>query len=420
MISFNLSEKITPQFHDFYRALKDDKYQFYFLKGGRGSGKSDTVAKSIIVDIIRYDVSWVCIMSTETKMRTTIFEQVKDAIKQLGLTKYFKFTTRPLEMIYKPKGNKIYFKGAMNPEDIKGIKAAEFPIRGYWVEETASFRTEESLSIIKNSVVRGELPNGLTYKGIHSYNPPKNKQHWLNKKYNSVTIPENTYVHHSTYLGNPYLSYEFLREAEIIKELYPKAYEWEYMGAAIGAGLSPFNNLIFREISDDDIARFDNVRHGIDWGYSVDPLHLTRLHYDKTKRRLYIFGEIHGIKIGMRELSEKIISRKWNNTNTLTDNSKANVDLLKEHGITMIDMAKKGPGSVEAGETWLDELDAIIIDPKRCPNTAREFESIDYAIDKNGNIMTRLIDKDNHSIDAVRYACEPFMAKSREIRGYSY
>lgn len=67
-------------------------------------------------------------------------------------------------------------------------------------------------------------------------------------------------------------------------------------------------------------------------------------------------------------------------------------------------MLKKGPDSVEYGEKWLDDLDFICIDPKRTPNIAKEFENIDYQTDKDGNPKARLEDKDNHTLDASRYA----------------
>ena len=75
--------------------------------------------------------------------------------------------------------------------------------------------------------------------------------------------------------------------------------------------------------------------------------------------------------------------------------------------------ALKGPGSVEYGEKWLDDLEEIIIDPRRTPATAREFENIDYEVDRLGNVRSKLEDKDNHSIDALRYALEDEMKNKR-------
>ena len=77
---------------------------------------------------------------------------------------------------------------------------------------------------------------------------------------------------------------------------------------------------------------------------------------------------------------------------------------------------KKGPDSVEFGERWLDDLDFICIDPKRTPNIAREFESIDYQVDRDGNAKPRLEDKDNHTIDATRYAFADDMRANSNTR----
>ena len=115
----------------------------------------------------------------------------------------------------------------------------------------AEFKTEEEISTIENSVLRAELPKGLEYQIYYSYNPPKRKQSWVNKKYESVNIPSNTKVYKSDYTQNPYISKAFVEEAEHIKTTNPMRYAWEYMGEPIGNGVVPFNNLVFRTISDE-------------------------------------------------------------------------------------------------------------------------------------------------------------------------
>ena len=94
------------------------------------------------------------------------------------------------------------------------------------------------------------------------------------------------------------------------------------------------------------------------------------------------------------------------------------IDEVRSYGINIMG-AKKGPGSVEYGEKWLDDLEDIIIDPKRCPNATREFENIDYQVDRDGNPIARLEDKDNHSIDATRYALAHDMAGQSNMRTIS-
>ena len=175
----------------------------------------------------------------------------------------------------------------------------------------------------------------------------------------------------------------------------------------------PFDNLEFKELTDADIKNFDNIRMGLDWGYATDPLACVRLHFDKTRRRIYIFDEIYRVKMSNREAAEEIKRRGWTDTRIICDSAEPkSIEEMRGYGLKC-DGAKKGQGSVEYGEKWLDDLDAIIIDPKRCPNAAMEFENIDYDTDKDGNVLNRLVDKDNHLIDGCRYALTLDMRQSK-------
>ncbi len=105
-----------------------------------------------------------------------------------------------------------------------------------------------------------------------------------------------------------------------------------------------------------------------------------------------------------RELFDNVKINNWNDFQIIGDSADPkSIDELRSLGLKIIG-AKKWQGSKEYGEKWLDDLEGIIIDPFRCPNTAREFENIDYVTDKDGNVLPRLIDKDNHSIDSVIYS----------------
>ena len=124
--------------------------------------------------------------------------------------------------------------------------------------------------------------------------------------------------------------------------------------------------------------------------------------------------EFYGVKKFNDELATLIKRKNYYKTLTIADSARHKdvAELKKKHGC-LFKGAKKGQGSVEYGETWLDSLDAIVIDPKRTPNTAREFENIDYQVDIDGEPKAKLEDKDNHTIDATRYALEADMKKFR-------
>lgn len=411
MMNLRLSDKVTEHFKPFWKASNSHKYLKHVLKGGRGSAKSTHTAMKLVVDMMKYPVTTLCVRKVENTIAESMFEQLKEAIEILGVESYWHIQKSPKQIIYKPRGNKFIFRGADDPLKIKSLKVSKFPVAFLWIEELAEFKTEEEVSTIENSVLRAELPDGLFYAFYYTYNPPKRKQSWVNKKYETQFIPKNTFVHHSSYLQNPFISKAFIEEAEEIKKSKPNKYKWEYLGHAIGSGVVPFDNLTFRRITAEEISTFDNIRQGQDYGYAVDPYSFVRWHYDKKRQKIYAMDEYYGVKISNRQSAEWIQKKGYGHIPTTSDSAEPkSIDEQKRYGIK-VRKAKKGPDSVEYGERWLDDLDEIVIDPKRTPNLAREFENIDYETDRDGNPKAKLEDKDNHAIDATRYAFEDDMRK---------
>lgn len=401
-----MSEKVLPAFHDFWKTSADSQYLYKVLKGGRNSSKSTHISLRIIFDLMKDPVNALVIRKVANTLAESVFEQLLWAIDYLGVSKYWKVTRSPLGLYYLPRGNRIIFRGADEPTKIKSIKTHKFPITILWIEELSEFKTEEEVDVIVNSVLRSELSEGLKYSVFFSYNPPKRKQNWVNKKYNTQFKSANTYVHHSSYLDNPHVSEAFRQEAEDTKQRNEHKYRWIYLGEPIGGGVVPFSNLVFRTITDEEVRSFDNIKQGIDWGYAADPFAFVRMHYDKTRRRLFFLGEVYGVKLSNREAAQLIIEKKWNDLPVTADSAEPkSIAEMKTYGIRCSG-ARKGPGSVEYGEKWLDDLEEIVIDFERTPNVAREYENIDYQVDKDGNIKSKLEEENNHTIDATRYACE--------------
>lgn len=417
MMAKRISELIPKAFHSVWRAAMNPDLLNIVCKGGRGSGKSSDISHIVVQLLMRYAVNGVGIRKVDNTIELSIYEQIKWAISEQGVSHLFRVTKSPMRITYIPRGNYIVFRGAQDPERIKGLKTANFPFTFAWIEELAEFKTEEEVTTIINSLLRGELGDGLFYKFFYSYNPPKRKQSWVNKKYETSFQPKNTFVHHSTYLDNPFISKQFIEEAQSTKERNIKRYEWEYEGKAIGSGVVPFDNLRVVEgsITDEMVAAFDNIRQAVDFGYGPDPLAFVRWHYDKKKNGIYAIDEYYGQKVSNRTIANWIRSKGYETIEIIADSAEPRTinELKTEHGIRRIKGAKKGPDSVQYGEEWLDDLDFICIDPLRTPNVAREFENIDYQTDRDGNPLPRLEDKDNHTIDGTRYAFE------RDMKGPS-
>jgi PBSX family phage terminase large subunit len=406
-----LIEHFKPWFNEKY-----EQHLFSILKGGRASGKSTTASRRLVKDILMYPINILILRKIHSTIATSVYEEIKQAINDLNVSDEFRCIGGTKPSITRIRtGQRFIFTGGQEPEKIKSIKTSKFPIARLWIEELVEFRSYEEVKTIIDSIVRATLPEGLVYHIIFTYNPPKRKAHWCNKLYNTQFIPENTCIDHSTSFVNPHLSKDFLDEADNVKAKNEARWRWNYGGEAIGGGIVPFSNLEFREITDIEIFTFDNLCQGLDWGYAADPLCFLRAHFDKTRFILYIFAEIYQVKISNKILSEKIIEKGYNDIMIIADSEDPrSIDDVKSYGIRCRG-ATKGPGSVEHGLEWLDTLQAIVIDPVRCPNAAREFENIDYQTDKDGNVISKLDDKDDHSIDCTRYLTERFQYSKRKF-----
>ena len=158
-----ITEIINENFHEFWKVSKNHEYLKYVEKGGRGSAKSTHIGFRIIMDIMKYPISALVVRKVGNTLSESVYEQLKECAEILGVYQYFEFKVSPLQIIYRPRGNKIIFRGADDPMKIKSLKVAKYPVAILWVEELAEFKTEDEIQTIEQSVLRAELPEGLHY-----------------------------------------------------------------------------------------------------------------------------------------------------------------------------------------------------------------------------------------------------------------
>lgn len=395
---------IASPFLSVHLDILDRGHLEYVEKGGRGSTKSSFLSLEI-VSLIKNNpqIHALCCRKVGNTLRDSVYSQILWAIDVLGLNKEFECTKSPLEITYKPTGQKIYFRGADDPIKLKSIKPQFGYIGVLWFEELDQFAGDEECRNIQQSVIRG----GDEAYIFKSFNPPKTKNNWANKYCEQPK--ENRLVTHSDYLSVPkkWLGKAFLDEAEYLKGINPTAYEHEYLGIPNGNGGMVFENVLAETITDQQVASFDRVLNGVDWGYYPDPWAFNRMHYDAARRTLYIFDELTAYKKGNRETADLLLKKGMTRDDRITADSAEpkSVSDYQKFGLRCFG-AVKGPGSVEYSMKWLQSLAKIIIDPARCPETYKEFTGYEYERTKDGEIISGYPDKDNHHIDAVRYATE--------------
>lgn len=402
---------IPDCFHWAVRDIRDKEHLEYVFKGGRGSTKSTTVGMTI-VELMKnnHDIHAVVCRKVGNTIKDSVYNKIKWAIGKQEFTEEFDSKLSPMEITLKATGQKIYFRGADDPDKIKSINPEFGYIGILWFEELDQFAGPEEIRKIEQSAIRG----GNLAWIFKSFNPPKTMNNWANKY---VLEPkENRIVHSSTYLDVPkkWLGQPFIDEAEHLKEVNPNAYEHEYMGIANGNGGNVFEYLEIRDIADEEISRMDRIFAGVDYGWYPDAFCYLRTYYDSAREKIYLIDELYVNKWSNAKTADWIKKKGYDDYTMICDSAEPkSVNDFRDAGLPARG-AIKGPGSIEYGFKFL-QTKTLVIDPKRTPNAYKEITEYEYDRDKEGNVISGYPDGNDHAISALRYAYEPLFNR----RGYS-
>lgn len=415
-MTVGLSNLIAPSFYSVHRDILAGGHTFYKLGGGRGSAKSSFVGTEIPLGIMRdaaagHITNALVYRRYSVNLRDSVYEQLLWAINALGVSDYWQASVSPMRLTYKPTGQQILFRGADSATKSKSIKVSRGYIKYLWFEELDEFEGPEKIRSIQQSVLRG----GPEFRVFYSYNPPRSQRSWVNDP-TAFSMP-GMLDHHSTYRTVPpeWLGQEFIIEAEHLKATKPDAYRHEYLGIPTGTGGEVFTNVKIRTVTAEEITALPRHRFGIDWGFAVDPFCFVACGYDRKHRRLVIYDEVYKVGLTNRAAAEMVKGHGFAGKDIVCDSAEPkSIAEVRSYGLR-VRGAKKGPDSVDYGIHWLQGLDEIVIDDKRCPNTAREFIGYELDRDARGEFKAGYPDHDNHAIDAVRYACEDDMRNVRVV-----
>lgn len=433
-VNLDISKLWIKKFDSVFQDIMTHKYTNYIFPGGRGSTKSSFIGGRVLPLLLvsQPNCHAVVFRKVGNTLKTSVYAQIQWGIYDEGLQDYFIFHTSPLEIIYRPTGQKILFLGMDDPGKVKSIKLPFGYIGITWWEELDQFAGDLEIRKAMQSTMRG----GPIYWNFMSYNPPISVNNWANEYTEDAERhrQNDTLVVRTTYKDVPvhWLGQAFIDEAEYLQQTNPRAYENEYMGIPVGTGGNVFDNVEHLDITDTMICGFDNIYNGLDWGFANDPNAYTKLYFDKTRRDMYIFAEHTATHESNTALFEalykepklkkrvyKIVDGKEvvefedtpfmevNDLITADSAEPKSIGDFKAYGCFMR-AAEKGPDSVRYGIKWLQSLRHIYIDKHRCPDTYDEFVKYEYDRDKEGKIISAFPDRDNHHIDSVRYACERY------------
>ena len=385
-----------------YRDFWNFKGRYSVVKGGRGSGKSRTIALWIITHMMQYpEANSLVVRKTERTLKDSCFAVLKWAIHRLGVDNEWKCTVNPLEITRVSTGQKILFRGLDDPLKVTSITVSYGVLCWVWFEEFFEVTKESDFNMVDESI-RGELPPGYFKRILGSLNPWSDKI-WIKRRFFDPPNDEDKLALTTNYLCNPWLdeSDRMLFE-KMIKENPTRARVAVYGEWGISDGLV-YENWEERDFDIDEMLKIPKIKVGcgLDFGWT-DPCALCCVALDEDKKHIYVFDELYEQHLTNQELADRITEMGYRKTKIIADSAEPkSIEELRQAGILGIRPARKGRDSILHGIQLIQNY-RIIIHP-RCVNFLTEISNYCWDEDKNGNKMNQPIDDYCHLCDGLRY-----------------
>jgi phage terminase large subunit len=434
----SLVDCFGPAYYDVFYDIEKRNHMMYWFKGGRGSLKGSTAYLYTILDLTRDAENGIVthavgLRKVGATLRDSVFTNFLWAINKLGLRSSWDYTISPMKIFHKINGNTILFRSCANQRDFEKIKSLKFE-KGYCkiavFEELTEFSGMDEIDSIQQSLFRGagddETGNEECITFV-MYNPPASRTNWTNEESRKLKLLEeqgyNTGVHilHTTYLTAPekWLGKPFIDKANLVKEFNYKKYKHMYLGEETGEGLEIYPPLTednlkglveYRTITNDEIKQFDKIDRGLDFGYSHASCY-AEMYYDIKKEILYIIDEVYLYGANNYTLANKIKDKANKHFITGDSEDPRTINEMILLGLN-VGKAKKGKDSKAHGIKWVQDRVKIVIDKKRTPNIAADFENYEFLKNKEGKIIYDYPEEPDGSA-AVRYGLEKYILNAK-------
>ena len=385
-----------------YKKFWNFKGRYRVAKGSRGSKKSKTTALWYIYKMMEYpDANLLVIRKTFRTLKDSCYADLKWAVHRLGVDHLWQFTLSPLEAVYLPTGQKIYFRGLDDPLKITSIAVDKGCLCWMWIEEAYEIMSESDFDMLDESI-RGECPNGLFKQITLTFNP-WNEHHWMKHRFFDVKNDPDILAITTNYMCNEFLDKADILVFERMKKNNPRRYQVAGLGNwGIVDGLV-YENWKEQAFTLDDVRKC-KTRCGLDFGYTNDPSASPIMFLDLENKKLFVWDERYKTGLSNKKIYEELKSMGYAKEKFTGDSAEPkSIDELKSFGLR-IKGAKKGKDSINNGIQWIQDLE-IIIHP-RCVNFLTEISNYTWDKDKFGNKINRPIDDFNHLMDAMRYGLE--------------
>lgn len=410
MTNVNIARKIGGGYNKFWH----NKNMYRVVKGSRGSKKSKTTALNFIYRIMRHEwANLLVIRRYSNTNKQSTYTDLKWATNQLGVTHLFKFNESLPEITYKPTGQKILFRGLDDPLKITSITVDKGLLCWAWFEEAYQIETFDKFSTVTESI-RGSLDAPDFFKQITVTFNPWSERHWLKSTFfDEDTRLKNTFSYTTTFRVNEWLDKVDIERYEDLYRTNPRRARIVCDGDwGVAEGLVYDN---FEVVDFDWLAKLKETQfkvHGIDYGFTNDPTALISAIVDLSKKEIYIYDEHYEIAMLTDDIYNMLVDKGLKDAEIKSENEARLIAELNLKGISKLVPASKGPNSIMTGVQYVQGF-KIYVHPS-CVHTIEELNTYTFDQDKEGNWINKPIDKNNHALDALRYALSDLIFKPIE------
>ncbi len=399
----SLKEIVGGGYKEFWNCEK----RYRVVKGSRSSKKSVTTSLNIIYRMMKYASkglypNTLVVRKTFRTLQDSCFSQLKWAIHRLGVESLWDCKLSPLEMTYKPTGQKILFRGLDDPLKLTSTTVEKGSLCWLWIEEAYELTSEDDFDMLDESI-RGDS-NGL-FKQITITLNPWNERHWIKRRFFD-NPSDDIFAITTNYLCNEFLDKADLRLFENMKENNPRRYQVAGLG-----NWGIVDGLVYERWTEKDFILSD-IRQcktfcGMDFGYTNDPTAFVIGFIDTNKKEIWIWDELYKKGLVNREIALEIESMGYKKEKITCDSAEPkSIEELKQLGLR-VKAARKGKDSIMNGIQFIQDY-KIFIHP-RCANFITEISNYAWDKDKFGNAINEPIDSFNHLMDALRYGIEDYI-----------
>lgn len=407
-MNVSLNETIGKGYKDFWNCTK----RYRVVKGSRSSKKSTTTSLNIIYRMMMFAEkglypNTLVVRKTFRTLQDSCFKQLKWAIHRLQVDYLWEIKMSPLEMTYKPTGQKIYFRGCDDPLKLTSITVDKGSLCWLWIEEAYELNKEDDFNMLDESI-RGKTAEGL-FKQITITLNPWNERHWIKKRFYD-NASDDIFAITTNYLCNEFLDNADIKLFEDMKVNNPRRYQVAGLGNwGITDGLV-YERWIEKEFTLEQVKNCKTFA-GLDYGYTNDPSAFVIGFINVNTKEIYIWDEMYKKGLSNREIYENIVNMGYKKERITADSAepKSN-DELRYMGLR-IKGARKGRDSILNGIQFIQNYQ-IYVNP-RCVNFVTEISNYAWDKDKFGKPLNEPIDDFNHLMDALRYGVEDFIIENK-------